>query len=267
MKSMITILVALSLAVIASGMTQRSTVKRLQIRNAMLTSASSNSRNLQAENVRLLSIVVDTNRLEALRGETLELMRLRGTITPHRNLAGQTAVEIEFELRQNKSALLQAEESLTTEAEWVFRNRIAPLRGEIASAIMEDFGDRLYRKVELPLSLEPYRGLVLNSPEWKFKAASAPNLPPAFAKQLQTGVDAFELMPNPENWEAAAGDMHVLILRERDPRRLKTGELGKFYGVLSRSAGNEIWMQKVVWAQPEDGDFAAWEAAFPDSAN
>ena len=271
----VTLGIVLVMAVMAT-FHRHSRIEELRDRNTRLRTASEEAEVLDDKVAHLRSIEIDTNALEALRGETLELMRLRDKVSQLRPIADKPDTELQREVEHSQTALETANASFDREAEWIVERVNARRKEGIALLLCKNLEDYTTRNGVFPGTLEDFRGSVSQSLNQPGLADSMTNhLPAEYIAQIDARVEHFELLtPRQDFAITKAGS---LILRERTPRKLTNGEWERVYAhrLTTRQAERYARMYarrtnrpgdpprfEVTTARPEDGDFERWELEF-----
>lgn len=251
--------IPLGLIAIVLFLNQRGTIVRLHKENERLAEKTSGLPALRAEWEHLRAIEIDTNVLANLRGELPELMSLRAEVTRLRPVAQQSQDQLEREVAQRKTEMEAVRNRVKMEAMGVIRRRNLMLRRQIAYTLAESLKQYVTDYGRLPSSLEPFRSNVvsgLNS-DYASRMLNPSDLPDEYADLLGAGLEDFELLPVPLEWNSAGRPM--LFIREKSPHRRMDGIWERLYIDPSRP-------DSIVQAHREDRDFTDWEEEYLTSS-
>lgn len=204
----------------------------------------------------------DTNELRRLQSEHLELLRLRNEITGLNRHADLSPETLRQRIQESASRTDAARKATLVIEE---RTRAKDLADETVQALSHSIfhlTEALKRTSgPVPVSWNDVRRI------FESAVAGAGAAAPSVQANLQAlieNLDAaqqesvkpsdFEFVPVPATYrhDPAGAPPHLLILRERKPRRMPDGGWSRAYGFLDGTAD---------MATSPDGDFSAWELA------
>lgn len=216
----------------------------IRAQNAFLSNEVRQVARIQNQNRLLKGPPIDTNRLALLRGERVELMRLRSEVAEYRRAAAKTPKEVNTAIESDRLEAVaerrKADLLVQQETAKALSDKTIPLISTLTSIVRSI----AKAKGEFPGSLE-------QANEWAQATKFA-----QFFKLMMTNsspdiipLTMFEFLPREEVMKfSEAGSK--LLLRERQARAQPGGGWKRAYAYSDR---------KTIEVELPDGNFEAWE--------
>jgi hypothetical protein len=208
---------------------------------------------LESAKSRLQSIEIDTNVLEELRGEKMELMGLRARVAHLRSVSGEALPQLEDNVDALESELETENKTLDLQLRSIVFSRNNNVRQSLAHHLVLEVEQHVQNNNKFPGSLEQFRSrlIAFTEEEWVNKQIVSSDLPPQYARQVDARLEEFELLSPPP--DSLSQDKPYIILRERKPRHIGA-QWFRYYGAIGfRHKGREY--SEVRQLISEDGAF------------